>query len=106
LSTKKPPSSGPITVATPKTAPKKLARRDDVPDDRDRRDDEPTAADSLQRPERDQLGHVLRDPAESGADEEDDDRPLEQPLASVQVAELAVERADDGRREEVRRDDP
>jgi hypothetical protein len=60
----------------------------------------------LQRPERDQLGHVLRDPAEHGADQEDDDRDLKRRLASVEVAELPVERTGDRRGEQVGRHDP
>ncbi len=41
-----------------------LAGRDDVADDGDRRRDEPAGAEPLQRAERDQLRHVLGDPAE------------------------------------------
>ena len=83
-----------------------VARRDDVADDGDRRRDQAARAEPLDRPERDQLGHVLRDPAEHRADEEDDDRDLERLLAPVEVAELAVERAGDRRGEQVRGHDP
>jgi hypothetical protein len=67
-----------------------IAWRDDVADDRLREDDEPAAANALQRAERDELAHVLAQAAEGRADEEDDDRALEQALAPVEVAELAV----------------
>jgi hypothetical protein len=42
------------------------------------------------RAERDQLRHVLRDPAQHGADQEDDDRDLQHQLAPVQIPELPV----------------
>ena len=65
--------SGPTTLAT--RIPRRialilpaLARRHDVADHRYARDDQTAAADSLERAERDQLGHVLREPAERGAD--------------------------------------
>ena len=83
-----------------------VARRDDVADDGDRRRDQAARAEPLHRAERDQLGHVLRDPAEHRADQEDDDRDLERLLAAVEIAELAVERAGDRRREQVRGHDP
>src|SRR5262249_55176627 len=60
----------------------------------------------LQRPERDQLRHVLADPAERRADEEDHDRRLQDDLAAVEIAELPVHRPRDGRGEEVGGDDP
>ena len=41
-----------------------------------------------------ELRHVLREPAQRRADEEDHDRDLQHELAAVQVAEFAVERAD------------
>ncbi len=53
-----------------------LARRNEVADDGNRRDEESAGAESLERAEADQLDHVLRDAAERGADEEDDDRGL------------------------------
>src|SRR5581483_5116046 len=83
-----------------------LPRRDDVADDGDRRRQQAARAEALQRAERDQLRHVLRDPAERGADQEDDDRDLQRSLAAVEVAELAVERPCDRGREQVRRHDP
>ena len=54
-----------------------VARRDDVADDGDRRREQAAGAETLQRAERDQLGHVLRDAAQRRADEEDDDRDLQ-----------------------------
>src|SRR5436309_1712068 len=63
-------------------------------------------AESLQRTKRDQLRHVLRDAAERRADEEDHDRDLQQLLAAVQIAELAVERSRHRRGEQIGGDDP
>src|SRR5437764_1098410 len=65
-----------------------------------------TGAEPLQPAERDQLDHVLRQPAENRADEKDDDRRLEELLAPVEIAELPVQRRRDRRREDVRRHDP
>jgi hypothetical protein len=63
-------------------------------------------AQPLDRAEHDQLGHVLADAAERRADEEDHNRRLQHDLPSVQVAELPIERTDNGRGEQIRRDDP
>ena len=76
-----------------------LAGRDDVRDDRLRADHEPAGADPLQRAEADQLGHRLRQTGEHRAGEEDQDRDEEDGLAPVHVAELAVDRSRDRRRE-------
>ena len=76
-----------------------LARRDDVGDDRLRADHEAAGSDSLQGAEADQLGHRLREPREHRAGEEDQDRHEEDGLAPVHVAELAVDRGRDRRRE-------
>ena len=83
-----------------------VARRDDVADDGDRDHEEAAAAQSLDRPKDDQLGHVLADPAQRRAGEEDHDRRLQDELASVEIADLAVERAGDRRGEQVGGDDP
>ena len=83
-----------------------VARRDDVADDGDRRHQQAARAEALEAAERDQLGHVLRDAAERGADEEGHDRDLEHDLASVEVAELPVQRAGHRRREQVGGHDP
>ena len=69
-------------------------------------DHQPAGAEPLQAAEAGELEHVLRDPAERRADEEDRDRRLEDPLAPVEVAELPVDRLRDRRREQVRGDDP
>ncbi len=69
-----------------------LARGDQVADDRHRQHHEAAAAQPLERPEADELRHVLGDPAEGRADQEDHDRGLEELLAAVLVAELAPER--------------
>ena len=45
--------------------------------------------------------HVLAQAAQRRADEEDHDRRLQDDLPAVEVAELAVQRPDDGRREQV-----
>src|SRR6266496_6809006 len=63
-------------------------------------------ADALDRTEDDQLDHVLRQPAERGAGEEDRDRDQEERLASVRVAQLAVERHGDRRPEHVGGENP
>ena len=83
-----------------------LAGRHDVRDDRLREHDETARAESLEGTERDQCGERRRDAAQHAAGEEHDDGRLEQPLAPVEVAELAVERRRDRRREQIRRDDP
>ncbi len=83
-----------------------LARRDDVADDGERHDHEAAAAEPLERAERDQLGHALGEPAQRRADQEDDERCLQQPLAAEEVAELAVQRPHHCRCEQIRGDDP
>ena len=83
-----------------------LARRDDVADDREGDDHQAACPEALQRAEADQLRHRLRETAEHRAEQEDDDRALEHPLAPVQITELAVERAGDRGREEVGGDHP
>ena len=86
--------------------PAALARADDVADDGHRRHHEPAPAEPLEAAERDQLGHVLAEPAQHRADEEEHDRRLEHDLAAVEVAELAVERPGDRRGEQVAGHDP
>ena len=83
-----------------------FARRDDVADDRLRTDHQAAAAETLDGPERDQLGQGLAEPREGRAAQEDDDRRLEEELAPVLVAELAPQRRRDGRGEQVGDDDP
>lgn len=80
--------------------------RDDVADDRHRQHHEAAAAQSLDRPEGDQLGHVLSQSAQRRTDQEDDDRGLEQALPAVLVAQFAPQRGGGGRREQVGGDDP
>jgi hypothetical protein len=65
-----------------------------------------TSRPTLQRAQHDQLGHVLREAAQCGADEEQDDGRLQHDLAAEQVAEFAVQRHDDGGGQQVGRDDP
>ena len=83
-----------------------LARRHDVADRRLGADHQPAAAEALDRPERDQLRHPLRQPAQRRADQEQHERALEHDLAAVEVAELAVQRRHRRHREQVRRDHP
>ena len=83
-----------------------LPRGDDIGDDRLRADHQPAATDALQGPERDELPHVLRQPAQGRADQEHHDREQEDLLAAVEVAELAVDRRRDGRGQQVGRHHP
>jgi hypothetical protein len=83
-----------------------VARRDDVADDREGHHEETAAAEPLQRAERDQLRHVLADPAQRRANQEDHDRALQDELAAEEVAELPVDRPDHRRSQQVGRDDP
>ena len=78
-----------------------LAGAHDVADDRLGADHQPAGADPLQRPEPDQLAHVLRQPRQRRPDEEDDDRRLEELLPAVEVTELAPQRGRDRRGENV-----
>src|SRR5690606_15178834 len=64
-----------------------VTRRDDVADDCEADRHETTAADTLDGAEDDQLRHVLRETAERGADEEDDDRELVDALPAIQVGD-------------------
>jgi hypothetical protein len=83
-----------------------IAGRDDVCDDRLRADHQPAGAHTLEEAERDQLVHRLAQSREHRADEEDQDRSLEDRLAAQHVAELPVERRRDRGGEQVRRHDP
>ena len=90
-----------MMVASPNTAPKNpvaaaFARRNEIADHRNGDDDEPAAADPLQAAEHDQLEHVLRQPAQRGAHQEDHDRHLQHDLAAMQIAEFSVERPSHG----------
>lgn len=80
--------------------------RHDVRDDRLDADHEAAAADALDGAEGDELVHGARPARQRGADDEDDDGELEDALAAEEVAELAVERQDDGGGEEVGGDRP
>ena len=55
---------------------------------------------------RDQLRQILRKSAQSRADEEDDDGDLQHNAATVDIAELTVERHHDGGSKEIGGDDP
>ena len=83
-----------------------VARRYDVSDRRLCRHHQTAAPEPLHRSERDQLGQVLREPAEDRADEEHHQPDLEHDLAAVLIAELPVKRRHDRLRQQVRRHDP
>ena len=89
----------------PQVAPA-LARRHDVADRRLRTHQQAAAAEPLDRPEHDQLGHALREAAEGRADEEEHERALQHDLAPIEVAELPVQRRHDRDRQQVGRHDP
>jgi hypothetical protein len=109
---KKPPISGPITEATPNTAPKmpwyfpRSRGGTTSPIAAVVGDDQPAAAEPLQGAEGHQLGQVLGDPTQRRADQEQHQRDLEHDLASVEIAELAVDRGDRGLGEQVGGDHP
>ena len=75
-------------------------------DDGERDDDQAARAEPLQRAERDQLHHALREAAQRRADEENHDGRLQDELAAVEVAKLPVERTGNGRSQQVGRHDP
>jgi hypothetical protein len=81
-------------------------RGHDVRDDRLDAGHQAARADALERAEGDQLVHGPGASGERGADDEDDDRELEDALAAEEVAELAVDRQADGGGEEVGGDRP
>ena len=83
-----------------------LARRHDVADDRQDQREEAAGAEALEGPERRQLVHRGRERAQRRADDEDGDREHEELLATVVVAELAVDRRRDRGRDQVRRRHP
>src|SRR6185312_4487611 len=69
-------------------------------------DHETAASQSLQPAEQNELGHAPAQAAQRGPQQEEHDTALEDDLAPVQIAELPVERRDDGLGEQVRGDDP
>ena len=66
-----------------------LTRRDDVTDDRLRTDHQSSGTSTLDGATQDEFEHVLREAGKNRTRQEDDDRDLEEPLAPVEVAELA-----------------
>lgn len=86
--------------------PAALAGRHDVRDDRLHADHQAARADTLHRAEGDQLVHGLGPAGERRADDEDQDRELEDAFAAEEVAELAVDRQADGGGEQVGGDRP
>ncbi|GDY61660.1 hypothetical protein SAV14893_010530 [Streptomyces avermitilis] len=83
-----------------------FAWRDDVRDDRLDADHESAGAEALDRAEGDQLIHGPRPAGEHGADDEDDDRELEDALAAEEIAALSVDGQCDGGGEQIRGDRP
>ena len=83
-----------------------VARRDEIADDGHREHEQPAAAEALHGAEGDQLRHGLRQTAQRRAGEEDHECDLQQPLASVEIAELPVQRPDDRRGQQVGRHHP
>ncbi len=79
---------------------------DDIADRGLGADHQAAAPEALDRAEGDQLGHPVGEAAEDRSDQEEDEGGLEDDLAAVEVAELAVERRDDRDRQQVCRDDP
>ncbi len=71
-----------------------------VADDRQRDREERASADALDGAEEDELRHVLAEPGEGRADEEDDDADHEDRLAPIQVGQLAPEGHADGARQQ------
>jgi len=83
-----------------------LARAEQIPDRDLRQRQQPAGAQSLHRPESDELVHGLRQAGEHRAQQEDSDRHIEQRLAAMLIAELAVERHRHGRGHDVGRHHP
>lgn len=78
-----------------------FARAHDLADDGLRSDHQPAAAGPLDHPVDEELGNRLREPAQHGADHEYADPGDEQRPAAEPVAQLAVQRHDDGCGDEV-----
>src|SRR5207248_10550868 len=83
-----------------------VSRWDNVADDRLCRNDQPPAAESLHGAKENQLGHVLREPAQRRAEEEQDYGRLQYDLPPVQIAELAVNGSHDRLCQQTACDDP
>ena len=83
-----------------------LAGRDDVADDAEGDREQAAAADALDGAEDDQLAHVLAEPGQGRADQEDDDRDLEDEAPPVEVGDLAPQRRGRRRGEQVGGDHP
>lgn len=83
-----------------------LTRRHDVRDDRLGQDHESTAAEALHGAPGDELDERAGEPGAGRAEREQGDRDDERPAASDDVADLAVQRHDDGDGQDVGGDDP
>src|SRR5450759_4329415 len=81
-----------------------LGRGEQVADDGEADREQGAGAEALDAPKDDQLGHVLAQAGQRGADQEHGDAEHQQRLASVQVGQLAVERDRDRRGQQVDRD--
>ena len=80
--------------------------RDDVGHRRHADHHQAAAAEPLQAAHQHQLGHVLRQPAEGGADEKQPNRHLQHDFATEQIAEFTVQRHRDGGAEDIGGDHP
>ena len=83
-----------------------LRRREDVADDRERHREQRARAKALDPAEEDELPHLLRQPAQRRADEEDRDTDQEDGPPPIEVGQLAVDRAADRRGQQVRGECP
>ena len=82
-----------MMVARPNAAPKipgivRVRAGDKVANHSNGRDDQPAATDPLQRPKRNEFDHVLREAAQSGAEQKDDDPRLQHDFAAMDISEL------------------
>ncbi len=75
--------------------------RDDVGDRRHADHHQAAAAEPLQAAHQHQLGHILRQPAERGADEKQPNRHLQHDFAAEQIAKFTVQRHRDGGAEDI-----
>ena len=80
--------------------------RDHLADQRAGRDRDSAAADPLQGARSHQHGHRMGQPAGHRSDDEEHHRGLEHPFAAEQIPELADQRGDDRRRQQIAGDNP
>ena len=83
-----------------------LRRREDVADDRQRDREQRAGAEALDAAGTDELPHLLRQAGQQRADQEDADAEQEDRPPAEEVGQLPVDRAADGRRQQVRGEGP